>query len=234
MGPGNSAEQGMNTVSFRLLGHDLTALPSGALYWRDPQVLVVSDLHLGKSVRAARFGGAALPPYECRETLRRLADDLAGTGAQRVICLGDSFDSPGLDQCLPEEDLSHLLALQAGRDWVWITGNHDPAPVALSGAHLDVLEIDGLRFRHIDAGQVGDVSGHYHPKLRLSLRGRSLSRPCFLLDTQRLILPAYGAYTGGLWADNPALTAIMADSAEAILTGHPMGRVPMPRRALAG
>lgn len=224
----------MNTVTLSLMGHCLTALPSGALYWAARQVLVVSDLHLGKSARLARFGGAALPPYDCRETLSRLDADLVQTAARQVICLGDSFDAPGLDRCLPDGDLAHLLRLQAGRDWVWITGNHDPAPVALGGAHLEHVALEGLTFRHIDSGARGEVSGHYHPKLKLVLRGRQVSRPCFLLDANRLILPAYGAYTGGLFSDSPVLTGLMAPGAEAILTGRPMGRVPMPRQAMAG
>lgn len=110
----------MNTFEFSFRDQSLHALPSGGLFWPLENMLVVSDLHLGKSTRAARFGGAQLPPYETTETLTRLATDLINTGARRIICLGDSFDSPDLQTALPEADLLTLATLQAGLDWVWI------------------------------------------------------------------------------------------------------------------
>ena len=221
----------MNMVEFHFCGAALTALPSGALHWPAQALLVVSDLHLGKSARQARHGGAQLPPYETRATLERLQADLEATGARRVICLGDSFDADGLDACLPEDDLLWLTGMMAGRDWTWIEGNHDPGPVALGGSHRESLRIGPLTFRHIAGPDTAEVSGHYHPKAHLDLRGRRISRPCFLLDAARLILPAYGAYTGGLRCDSATLTALMAPEARAILTGRPMLTVPMPRRA---
>lgn len=221
----------MNTHRFTFHGAALRALPSGALHWPEVGILVVSDLHLGKSARLSAVGGAQLPPYETRETLQRLDDDLATTGATRVICLGDSFDAPGIDAHLPEQDLLWIARLQAGRDWTWIAGNHDPAPVTLTGAHRAEVTQGPLTFRHIAARDgTAEVSGHYHPKARLAARGRSFTRPCFLHDTDRLILPAYGAYTGGLQCDSPVLSALMGDGAQAILTGaHPVA-IPMPRR----
>lgn len=222
----------MNTHTFTFFGASLRALPSGALYWPDRALLVVSDLHLGKSARLSAVGGAQLPPYETRETLQRLDADLAATGANRVICLGDSFDAPGVDSALPEDDLLWITRLQAGRDWVWIAGNHDPAPVSLKGAHLAEYQLEALTFRHIATTDgMAEVSGHFHPKARLSLRGRSLTKPCFLVDGQRLILPAYGAYTGGLHCDAPVLSDLMAPDALAILTGARPVAIPMPRRA---
>ncbi|MCK0151998.1 ligase-associated DNA damage response endonuclease PdeM [Marivita sp. S6314] len=223
----------MNTLDFDFQSETLTALPSGALFWRAQNLLVVSDLHLGKSARAARFGGAQLPPYETTETLTRLATDLTATGAKRVICLGDSFDAPNLDRALPEADRLTLTTLQAGRDWVWIEGNHDPGPVALGGAHMKHLSIGPLCFRHIAERPPtrGEVSGHYHPKATLSLRGRALTRACFLFDDTRLILPAYGAFTGGLRCDDPVLTALMSPATQAILTGPKPCKIPMPGRA---
>lgn len=222
----------MNTCPILFHGADLVALPSGALHWPDERLLVVSDLHLGKATRQARWGGAALPPYECRDTLDRLAADLEVTGARRVIALGDSFDAPGLDQCLPADDTETLLRLQAGRDWTWVTGNHDPGPLGLPGAHLDAVRIGPLILRHIaQPDALAEVSGHYHPKARLALRGRMLTRPCFLWDAARLILPAYGTYTGGLFTDSAELSALMTPGAQVALTGRPMIRLPMPRRA---
>ncbi len=223
----------MNVLEFSFRSETLHALPSGALYWPAQTLMVVSDLHLGKSARAARFGGAQLPPYETTETLTRLSTDLAATKARSVICLGDSFDAPMLQSVLPEADLLTLTTLQAGLDWTWIEGNHDPGPVQLGGTHRRSITIGALHFRHIaePTPTPGEVTGHYHPKATLSLRGRSLTRPCFLFDETRLILPAYGAFTGGLHSRNPALTRLMTPNAQAILTGPKPCKIPMPGRA---
>ncbi|MFW2587973.1 ligase-associated DNA damage response endonuclease PdeM [Sagittula sp. SSi028] len=220
----------MNTHDFTFAGAALRALPSGGLYWPDMRLLVVSDLHLGKSARLSAVGGAQLPPYEVRATLERLDQDLEATGAAQVLCLGDSFDAVGLDRCLPEQDLLWLQRLQAGRRWTWITGNHDPGPLDLKGAHLAELALAPLVFRHIAADHPqGEVSGHYHPKLRLPLKGMSVTRPCFLYDRNRLILPAYGAYTGGLFSHDAALCRLLSPDACAILTGPRPMAVPMRR-----
>ncbi len=215
---------------FAFRNTQLVALSSGALYWPARDLLVVSDLHFGKSARAARHGGAPLPPYDTVETLLRLETDLTATRAREVICLGDSFDAPDIGAALPEDQLLWITRLQAGRGWTWIEGNHDPGPVGLGGTHLAQTTVGPLIFRHIatPAGQ-GEVSGHYHPKARLGLRGRTLTRPCFLLDDQRLILPAYGAYTGGLATTAAPLCALMAPDARAILTGPSPLVIPMPR-----
>ncbi len=227
-------DQSMNMHRFAFRDTTLAALPSGALFWPAHGMLVVSDLHFGKSARLSAVGGAALPPYETRATLERLAQDLAATGARHVVCLGDSFDSVGIDRLLPACDRDRLSALQAGRRWDWVEGNHDPGPVSLGGTHRAELAVGGIVMRHAaQPGAVAEISGHYHPKLRLTARGRSLSRPCFLLDEARLILPAYGAYTGGLWADSPALSRLMGPGARAILTGDPPRAVPLPHRARA-
>jgi uncharacterized protein len=222
----------MNGLDFNLAGAALTALGSGALWWREHGLLCVSDLHLGKSERIARRGGAALPPYETRDTLNRLAADLAATEPRHVVCLGDSFDDLGAAQALPDEERLWILRLQAGRRWDWIEGNHDPGPVGLGGAHLGELRLGPLIFRHIaEPGQRGEVSGHYHPKASVSARGRSLSRPAFLFDSDRLILPAYGTYTGGLRSRSETLCNLMRADACAILTGPQPVAIPMPRKA---
>ena len=232
--PGCGKDQSMNTHRFTFHGAALEALPSGALHWPKRSVLVVSDLHLGKAARLSAVGGAALPPYDARETLSRLSADLNATGAGHVICLGDSFDATGLDALLPEEDTMFIARLQAGRDWDWIEGNHDPGPVQIGGTHRATLALGPLVFRHIAAAGVrGEVSGHYHPKARVNARGRSLVLPCFVVDADRLILPAYGAYTGGLWTDSAVLSDMMGDGAQAILTGKRPCAIPMPRRRLA-
>ncbi len=229
----------MNT-DIHFHGARFCPLASGALFWPAQQALIVADLHLGKAARNCQGGGALLPPYETRETLDKLSADIARTRPRQVISLGDSFDSSTAAARLPEAEAARLEALCTAVDWVWITGNHDPAPSGFSGRVLPDLMAEGLLFRHIacDDG-VPDVSGHYHPKARVPLRGRSFAQPCFLFDARHLILPAYGAYTGGLWTDSAALQALMGQGAEVILTGpHPL-RLPMPRadhatRRLAG
>lgn len=222
----------MNVYDFAFQQTRLQALPTGALFWPDQQLLVVSDLHFGKSARLSAVGGAQLPPYETRDTLLRLQADVTRTRAQTVICLGDSFDTPDIETVLPEQDRLWITQLQAGRGWVWIEGNHDPGPVSLGGSHFAELGLAPLTFRHIaKGGDSGEVSGHYHPKARLALRGRTLSRPCFLVDRDRLILPAYGAYTGGLRTDTTVLCNLMRPDAMAILTGPNPCAIPMPRGA---
>ncbi len=221
----------MNThYEFDLCGAALTALPCGALWWAEAALLAVSDLHFGKSERLARRGGAALPPYETRDTLDRLGAALEATNAAQVICLGDSFDDLGAAQALPEAERLQLARLQAGRRWIWIEGNHDPGPVEFGGSHLAELTLGPLTFRHIARqGAVGEVSGHYHPKVRVPTRARAVTRPAFLLDDQRLILPAFGTYTGGLFSHDPALDRLFGTGARAILTGRMAQAVPMPR-----
>ena len=220
----------MNTHSFTFAGARLQALGSGALHWPEACLLVVSDLHLGKSERIARRSGLQLPPYETRETRSRLEADIEATGAAQVLCLGDSFDAPAAAMSLSEEEVLWITRLQAGRRWIWVEGNHDPGPLARGGEHRAELTLGPLTFRHIAAeGASGEVSGHYHPKASLSARGRSITRPCFLLDATRLILPAYGAYTGGLRSRDPARCSLMEPGALAILTGPIPRAIPMPR-----
>ncbi|NEK23274.1 ligase-associated DNA damage response endonuclease PdeM [Sulfitobacter sp. JBTF-M27] len=220
----------MNAHDFSLAGIPLKALCTGALWWPDQALLCVSDLHLGKSERIARRGGSALPPYETRDTLTRLAADLALTKARTVICLGDSFDDLGAARALPEEEKLWIARLQAGRRWIWVEGNHDPGPVDLGGSHLAELPLVPLTFRHIAHAQAsGEISGHYHPKASLSLRGRTVTRPVFLYDSDRLIMPAYGTYTGGLDCQSAVFAPLMRPEACAVLTGKTAVAVPMPR-----
>ncbi|MFT4150118.1 MAG: ligase-associated DNA damage response endonuclease PdeM [Paracoccaceae bacterium] len=219
----------MTGYCFDLVTARLVALPSGALFWPDERLLCVSDLHLGKSERLARRGGALLPPYEVPETLARLDADLERTGPSRVVCLGDSFDDLAAAGHLEEADRLWLLRLMAGRDWLWIEGNHDAGPVDLGGSHRVELVVQGLAFRHIATPARPEISGHYHPKARIA----GLARPCFLIDGGRVILPAYGAYTGGLWCDAPVLAGLMAADARAVMTGRRTIALPMPRQGAA-
>jgi DNA ligase-associated metallophosphoesterase len=207
-------------------GETLHLMPSGALYWPAQRMLTVSDLHLGKSERLARRGGSLLPPYETQATLEKLDRDLEHTRAETVICLGDSFDDLAALDGIEESSRLWLTRLMAGKSWTWITGNHDPGPIDLGGTHRAELKLRPFTFRHIaEPQETGEISGHYHPKARLA----GQSRPCFLADAQRLILPAYGAYTGGLRCEDPVLATLMAKDALAILTGPRALCIPMPR-----
>jgi DNA ligase-associated metallophosphoesterase len=226
----------MDEQTFHLAGVALTARASGALWWPGAHLLCVSDLHLGKSERLARSGGPLLPPYETAETLDRLGAEITRLSPATVLCLGDSFDDDASADGLADPDLARLLVLMAGRDWIWIAGNHDPGPLTLGGRHFAEHARGGLTFRHVahPGAAPGEVSGHFHPKFRLALGGRSLTRACFLHDACRLILPAFGAYTGGLDAGHPALAGFFGTDARAILTGTPCLALPLtatrPRR----
>ncbi len=207
----------MNISPIHLANETLVPLPSGALWWPDQRLLCVSDLHLGKAERHARRTGGLLPPYECDETLTRLNAEIEAQSPQTVVCLGDSFDDILAANSLSDRQTDWLTRMMAGRDWVWIEGNHDPGPLTLGGRHLAEIRVGALVFRHIaqpDAAP-GEVSGHYHPKARLG----GVRRPCFLIDTRRLILPAFGAFTGGLDCTAPALSELMGPKAWAVMTG---------------
>lgn len=223
-------EHCMNGHAFTLAGTDLIALASGALYWPAQDVLCVSDLHLGKAARRGRLGQATLPPYETRDTLARLGAVLGHIAPRTVICLGDSFDDPEAARELSDPDTETLRALQNRRRWIWIEGNHDPGPLGPAGEHMPDLEIGALRFTHIATPQgSGEISGHYHPKATVRSKGRAMSRPAFLIDATRVILPAFGTYTGGLRCSDPVLARLMSPDAIAVLTGAralclPMGR----------
>ncbi len=220
----------MSGHAFTLAGARLEARATGALWWPEAELLAVSDLHLGKAERIARLGGALLPPYETADTLARLDAEIAALAPRTVVCLGDSFDDDAAADGLDEKARLWLTRLMAGRAWIWVAGNHDPGPPALGGSHLAELPAPPLVFRHVaNPAASGEVSGHYHPKARLGLGGRSLARPCFLVDRNRVILPAFGAYTGGLDCRDPALTSLMREDALAVLTGPRAQPIPMPR-----
>lgn len=211
----------------------LVARPSGALWLAETAALVVADLHLGKAERLARRGGCLLPPYETAETLARLAAEVDALAPRRVICLGDSFDDCAAADALDAAARERIAALAAGRDWVWAAGNHDPGPVALPGRFAGEWREGPLTLRHIArAGAApGEVSAHFHPKATLCLRGRRVTRRCFLADARRVILPAFGAFTGGLDALSPALDALLGPEARALLLGRTV--VAAPRAMLA-
>jgi uncharacterized protein len=171
---------------------------SGALFWDDQNLLVVSDLHLEKgSSFAAR--GVLLPPYDTAATLGRLTAVIARHDPRMVIALGDSFHDRDAHARLSAPDRDAIASLQARRDWIWISGNHDPVlPADLGGVVASEVVIGPIAFRHEPTGAMGEIAGHLHPKARVSTRGRSMERRCFATDGERAVMPAFGAYTGGL------------------------------------
>jgi len=188
------------TSEFDLAGEACRADIRGALFLADARILVVSDLHLEKGAAKARRG-CLLPPYDTVATLALLERSLDLFSPEAVICLGDSFDDAGGAGAMPDIYREKLSTLMAGRNWFWIEGNHDPdPPQGLGGDTVREMAIGPLSFvHHPSAGNVrGEVAGHLHPGARIVRRGRSVRRRCFATDGERLIMPAFGAFTGAL------------------------------------
>ncbi len=220
----------MNGYDFTLSGAPLKALESGALWWPEESLLVVSDLHLGKSERISQRDGASLQLYDTRDTLNRLAADIALSHARTIVCLGDSFDNLDSPAAFPDEERQWILQLQAGRRWVWIEGSHDTGPIEFGGSHLAELPLSPLTFRHVaQTGASGEISGHYHPKATTKINERSITRTAFLIDTDRVILPPYGPYSDGLRSQRPTPPNLMRPEAIAVLTGTASPITPIPR-----
>ncbi|MGQ0660030.1 ligase-associated DNA damage response endonuclease PdeM [Sphingosinicella sp.] len=206
-------------VRFSFCGHELAALPQGALFWPARRALLLADLHLEKASWFAQ-SGQMLPPYDSLATLSDVAALAAAFAAEEIWCLGDSFhDRHGCDR-LPERPRGMLLALTATTRWTWIVGNHDPGFAdQCGGALLDEAIVDGLVLRHEAEPRETrpELSGHFHPKLRITHRGRSVSRRCFVATTSKLILPAFGSLTGGLDARHPEIVRALGAPAEALV-----------------
>ena len=206
-------------VPFSFAGRDFIATPEGALYWPEQSALLVADLHLEKASWFARFG-QMLPPYDSIATLGALDRDIGRTGAVRLYCLGDSFhDKFGCDR-LPADARALLTSLTGRVDWVWITGNHDAGFIDHCGGRIaEEVHLDGIVLRHEAIAQdpTPEMSGHYHPKLRLRMKGRHVSRRCFVASATKLILPAYGTLTGGLDAHHPEILRKVGPGASALV-----------------
>lgn len=219
------------SFAFDFCGEEFCLTPSRALYWPREQALLVADLHLEKASFFASHG-QMLPPYDSRETLERLAQTIRETGARRVYTLGDNFhDSDGAERLEPFA-AGMLAALTRSLDWVWITGNHDPElETRHGGAIATELEIAGMVLRHrAKPGEtLPELSGHFHPRLQLTVQKRHIRRPCAVVahnedgKSGRMILPAFGALTGGMDAADPAIIAAMqpANAVDALV---PAGR----------
>ena len=206
-------------VPFSFAGETFAATPDGALFWPARETLLVADLHFEKASWFARFG-QFLPPYDSQATLSALTNEVKRTGAKRILCLGDSFhDRFGCDR-LPAQARELLLGLTSRLDWTWILGNHDPGFADHCGGSLvEEIELSGITFRHeaVRDDPRPEMSGHFHPKLCLQVRGRRVSRRCFVLSSTKLILPAFGSLTGGLDAHHPEIIGNVGREASALV-----------------
>jgi uncharacterized protein len=210
-------------ASITVAGVTLVADCAGALYWPEEQLLVVADLHLEKGSSFARRG-VLLPPYDTASTLERLAGALSRYAVRTVVALGDSFHDQDGPARLTAADRAKLKELARGRDWVWIAGNHDPDPAHhLGGVFATSLSLWPLSFRHEPTPQAspGEIAGHLHPVARVIGRSRALTRRCFVSDGARLVMPAFGAYAGGLNIRHPAFIEVFGAPA---FTAHLLGQ----------
>jgi len=204
-------------------GATLYGDPSGAAYWPARRTLFVADLHLEKGSGLAQRGVGLLPPFDSRETLARLAALVDLYQPDRLVSLGDSFHDGDAGARLGQEDGQELASLTAACDWVWIVGNHDPAPPQTWGGRIvpDLVDAPLVCRHEAEPGRpAGEVSGHFHPKARVATRGRAVTGRCFVTDGRRLILPSFGAYTGGLDVTMPAISRLFPTG----FTAHLIGR----------
>jgi DNA ligase-associated metallophosphoesterase len=199
------------SLGLAVAGQSVICRPSGALWLEQCRTLIVADLHLEKgSYFATR--GQMLPPYDTAETLRRLADEVEVLGPDRLVFLGDSFHDREGESRLAAADIGSLNRLARDRALVWVTGNHDPAPPRdLPGEAAEHLAIGALRLVHepAEGGGPGEIAGHLHPCARVKSAGASVRRRCFVTDGERIILPAFGALTGGLNIRDPAFRPLL-------------------------
>lgn len=212
----------MNTVPIRFGGHDLLLDSDGAVYWPAQRLLAVADLHLEKGTAAAA-AGSLLPPWDTKLTLDRVETLLTRWRPTTVVALGDSFhDRYGFSRMAPA-DAGRLLAWVEHIDFVWVLGNHDPAPApGLAGLSTLCWTHLGLDFCHQARPGVArpELVGHHHPKASIPTRAGHVTRPCFVVDEHRLMLPAIGAFTGGLDVANPAIARLFPTGGRALLLGR--------------
>jgi uncharacterized protein len=213
----------------------LAADPSGALWWPARRVLVLADLHLEKGSRFAQRG-AFLPPYDTAVTLGHVERLVQRLSPATVIALGDSFDDRLARSRLGEADAGRLRRLTGTCDWIWIAGNHDPVPPADLGGRVEAsLRLDGLTFRHApepESDVSGEICGHLHPKAAVVVRGGRIWRRCFATDGRRMVLPAFGAYTGGLDVLDEAIAALFRPNFCVLMLG-PDRLYPFPASRLS-
>jgi len=230
-----AAELEESPVLLSFCGHQFEALPSGALFWRAENALLVADLHLEKLSSFAKRG-SLLPPYDTGMTLRRLEADLDLTQAAEVIALGDSFHrDEGTTTLLPADRL-RLATLLGRAHWTWISGNHDPAPHTLGGTCATIVERAGLTLMHEPKrNQQGVIAGHLHPSAHIAMNGRSVRRPCFVHDHRTFVMPAYGASAGTLNILNPAFVGLLHwPTLEVAMIGKERVYPVSPKRLIGG
>jgi uncharacterized protein len=206
-------------VPLSFAGETFLASASGALFWRAEQALLVADLHLEKASWFARLG-QLLPPYDSHATLTAIADEVERSGATRLYCLGDSFHDRFGCERLPADSRALLEEMTDRLDWIWIVGNHDTGFADHCGGRIvEEAEVGGIVLRHeaFPGDPRPEISGHFHPKLRLSLSGRRISRRCFVASKCKLILPAFGSLTGGLDARHPEIVRAVSGDAVALV-----------------
>jgi DNA ligase-associated metallophosphoesterase len=199
---------------------------SGALWVPNQRTLIAADLHLEKgSAFAAR--GQMLPPYDSRATLDRLEAEIEALSPAAVILLGDSFHDAKSVGRMAVDDRARLNRLAAGRDWIWLEGNHDIAALAgaiddLVGEVVETMALGSLRLIHEPQSgeQPGEIAGHLHPAARVVAHGRGVRRPCFVTDGRRAVLPAFGAFTGGLDVQDPAIAGLFGEPPLAAALGR--------------
>jgi DNA ligase-associated metallophosphoesterase len=211
---------GAHGLGFALAGAAVEALPEGALWVAAEAALIVSDLHLEKG---SAFGvrGQFLPPYDTRAALGRLSGLIERVRPGLVVALGDSFHDVGGPERMDAVDAAALRGLTARTDWVWIEGNHDPeVPGWLGGRAAQTLSLAGLTLRHEPSGAAGEIAGHLHPCAKVSGRGRSVRARCFATDGARLVMPAFGAYAGGLNVCDDAFAALFPLGCAALMLGR--------------
>ena len=209
-------------IGFELEGERLIADPSGALYWPSEAMLIVADLHFEKGSSFAR-GGIFLPPYDTRATVKALEIAVDRFQPKRIIALGDSFHDAQSSERISQRERQSLQSLMKGREWIWVLGNHDPAPPRdLGGVSLDEVALGPLVFRHEPraGASVGEIAGHLHPCATLHAKGRRLRRRCFAFDGTRLVLPAFGTFTGGLCVLDQAFSLVLRSPFTAMLLGR--------------
>lgn len=207
------------TASFAFAGEELVMCLDGAAFWPAERLLVVADLHLEKGSSFAQRR-VFLPPYDTATTLKRLAIAIARHDPKRIVLLGDTFHDRFAEDRLTDSDRDTILALLAGRDAIFVAGNHDPLPTRLAGQSLASLRLGPLYFCHEPGtSESGEVAGHLHPVARIATRGRSVRRRAFVSDGKRLILPAFGAYAGGLNVRDAAFNPLFRSGFSAVLIG---------------
>lgn len=206
-------------VPFSFAGETLVPSSGGTLFWPKHEALLVADLHLEKASWFARLG-QLLPPYDSHATLTDLAAEIDRTGARRLYCLGDSFHDRFGCERLPAQARALLTQMTGAIDWTWIVGNHDPGFADhCGGTIVEEVEIGGIILRHeADANESRpEISGHFHPKVRLNLRGRRVSRRCYVVAETKIIMPAFGSLTGGLDANHPEIAKHFGARAQALV-----------------